>query len=693
MQKSYTKSNNFRFGEVNYSGLENLGSKYKNNTSFLQRNMQVEETGQIKRRPGLKKISDLEENAKIISMQTSIEDKYILAIGESKIRVFKDDKLICTISKSPFKKEILSSLQYISKDNKIFVTHPDIETKVIVKESDTNWKIQNIEFDIDSYTGESFEPFAYFEDMQNKGIKATPIIIDPEDLDWDQEGAGEWVLNPDWMERNEPAYTFVEDESTPPPQVEITCSDIYDIFNFDCKNIKMRIGDGEYRITHVVTTRKLLGEIIKLPTDFKEKNPSVSEQAFSKKRGWIRSINFYQNRMVVGGSKSLPKRIWMSKTDNFFNFNLGSAYDGDAIEFDILSQNEETIQTIFTGRHLQVFTNNAEWIVTGFPITPTSIQLQKQTELGSNQDNYLSPQFIEGSTIFISKNKSEVCEFFFGEIEEQYQTENLVSLSNHLLNKPLETSYNKNEKIYFIVNNDGSLATLTMSKNYGVRSWGLWETKGSFISVESLNEETYVVVRRNDKPYLEKFDFTELNTYTDCEITISREDDKRDNIFEIIDYPELLKIKDLKEQTNAIILAIGDGEFLGEPIIENDAIKLQKPVNNLRLGIAYRHILAPSPEMIEFKKIRLLEVSFRLSESKNLSIDTGQGIKNISLKEYDNSETFLSSENIKGTFSGDINIKSFGWKKAGSQILWKIDDYYPNNFKVISSLSKFIVNK
>jgi hypothetical protein len=72
------------------------------------------------------------------------------------------------------------------------------------------------------------------------------------------------------------------------------------------------------------------------------------EPAFSNLHGWPASITFHQNRLVIGGSKSHPNRLWFSKTGDYMNFNLGKGLDDDAIEFDMLSDkmNEITMRVL-----------------------------------------------------------------------------------------------------------------------------------------------------------------------------------------------------------------------------------------------------------------------------------------------------------------------------------------------------------
>ena len=78
---------------------------------------------------------------------------------------------------------------------------------------------------------------------------------------------------------------------------------------------------------------------------------------------------------MIGGSRDLPNRLWLSRTGDLFNFDLGTGLDDQAIEFGLVSDQVNAIRGVFSGGHLQVFTSGAEWMVSGTPLTPASIQL------------------------------------------------------------------------------------------------------------------------------------------------------------------------------------------------------------------------------------------------------------------------------------------------------------------------------
>ncbi len=82
---------------------------------------------------------------------------------------------------------------------------------------------------------------------------------------------------------------------------------------------------------------------------------------------------------MIGGSRDLANGIWLSKTSNHFNFDVGDGLDDEAIAFRLAANNDPAIRSLVSSRHLQVFTSIGEWVITGAPLTPTNIQAQQQS--------------------------------------------------------------------------------------------------------------------------------------------------------------------------------------------------------------------------------------------------------------------------------------------------------------------------
>src|SRR5690606_20281495 len=79
------------------------------------------------------------------------------------------------------------------------------------------------------------------------------------------------------------------------------------------------------------------------------------------------------------------------------------------------------IRAVFSGRHLQVFTSGAEWMVTGDPLTPSSLQVKRQTRVGSPVDRSVPPRDVDGATLFVSRNGRELREFLYADVEQAEQ--------------------------------------------------------------------------------------------------------------------------------------------------------------------------------------------------------------------------------------------------------------------------------
>ena len=230
-----------------------------------------------------------------------------------------------------------------------------------------------------------------------------------------------------------------------------------------------------------------------------------TEQAFSAARGYPVSVCFHQDRLVIGGSRDLPNRLWLSKSADLFDFDLGEGLDDESIEFPILSDQVNAIRQVFSGRHLQVFTSGAEWMVTGDPLTPTSIQLFRQTRVGSPVDRTVPPRDVDGATLFVPRSGPQLREFLFTDTEQAYQAADLAMLSSHLVDRPLEMDFDDAQRLLHIVMSNGSLATLTDYREEEVNGWTLQQTGGSFLSVAVAGETTYVLVERAAGVFIEAF--------------------------------------------------------------------------------------------------------------------------------------------------------------------------------------------
>ena len=95
-------------------------------------NMDVLQSGGLKRRPGLKRIKNVSASSILVPFVISESEKYLLVIYESSIDVFQNDTKITTLV-APWHATDLNKLQYAQRFDEIFFVHPDYSPKFYQK--------------------------------------------------------------------------------------------------------------------------------------------------------------------------------------------------------------------------------------------------------------------------------------------------------------------------------------------------------------------------------------------------------------------------------------------------------------------------------------------------------------------------------------------------------------------------------
>ena len=436
------------------------------------KNFDIIPGGGLKRRAGLKKIAKITSGARIVPFSVSENENYILVMTNNVIKVFSGDTFIQDIF-SPWSYSDLNLLQYAQRFGTMIFVHPNYKPRIL---SCTNGIFQISDFGFSSSDGgDNLDmPFTRFEDSENINITITHSgddfhLTTNHDF-WTQSNVGGHLslLNKTWIVTS---YVGARD-------VIATCNGVFTM-------------------------------PIDPISDWKE-------ATFSPRRGWPCSITFHQNRLVFGGSKSWPGGVWMSHVGNHKNFNPGTGLDDEAIYFTLLSGMRQHICTIISSDNLQILTSEGEWAVSNKPLTPSSINIKMHTNIGCVASRYIPPQSMDGKTVFVSKNKQDIRELDLDELSENYSANNLCALSQHLIQDPIDISYNKKDKKLFVVMSGGNMAVMNYNPSLDISGWGRYTTQGEFCAVGVSGDNTFVITKRNSEYFLERFsdsDFVDVENY------------------------------------------------------------------------------------------------------------------------------------------------------------------------------------
>ena len=253
------------------------------------------------------------------------------------------------------------------------------------------------------------------------------------------------------------------------------------------------------------------------------------EQVFSSVNGYPKTATFHEQRLYFGGVTALPDGIQGSKITDFYNFDVGEAADADSIQIQIASDQINEIRHLVSAKLLQIFSSTSEFYLKpqiGKPITPTDIQIIRQSTLGSQLK--AMPRIFDGATIYIQNNGKTVREYFYGATAEEFTSNSISLLSNHLISSPQDSAKitsmpNRTEQFYFLVNDDGTMGIFTSQRAEKIAGWMLWSTDGTIESVTCTTSNIYISVKRtinsSDVYYLEQFASTAFDLPTDMTVT------------------------------------------------------------------------------------------------------------------------------------------------------------------------------
>ena len=165
-----------------------------------------------------------------------------------------------------------------------------------------------------------------------------------------------------------------------------------------------------------------------------------SEQSYSSLRGFPGAVTFHQNRLWYGGTIAQPDGLWASKSNEFFNFDIGTGADNDSIDITAAIGEVNTIKHLVSNRDLQCFTSTDEFIIPAFvekPTTPTNATIKRQTPFGSS---FVRPYVFDGATVYVQGSGKIIREMLFDDGQQAYTGQPISSLASHLINTPIQAS-------------------------------------------------------------------------------------------------------------------------------------------------------------------------------------------------------------------------------------------------------------
>jgi hypothetical protein len=622
----------FTAGEVTRELLGRSDLRAYENGALKLRNVFIQPTGGVERRSGMRYVDDAYGAGRLISFEFNTEQTYLLVLTDGRVDIYADDVHQIGLN-APWRLADIHNIAWTQSADTLLLVHPELAPMRLTRNANGVWHLAEWEFI--AIGNHVYQPY----------FKFAPAAV---------------TITPSALTGN------------------ITVTTSAPCFSMAHVGAYLRIGGRTVRITDFYSST-VLG--VDVSDELLTLTPTIDwdEQAFSKARGYPVSVAFHQDRLVLGGSRDLPHRLWFSKSGDLFNFDLGEGLDDNAIEFSILSDQVNAIRGMFSGRHLQIFTSGAEWMVTGDPLTPANVQIRRQTRIGSMVARYIPPVNVDGATLFVSRSGTQIQEFLYTDIEQAYQVTDLALVSRHIVPTPVDQDFDPQRRLLVIVREDGRIATLTVFRSESVAAWTLHETQGHVISVSVVGENVYFLIKRGDKFMIETWDDTiNMDSALVGEANIASS-----------------QWSGLSHLEGCHVYIIADGIIHAPQVVTGGAIRLNNPAKSVEVGLSYTHIIEPLPpnalgDAGHAKATRLIEAVFRIEKTSALRLDVGRGLRDIALRRMGRNHLLDQAAPV---ISGDVRVRAYGWHTNLDQPLWRIEQSEPLPFKLLSVSTELKINQ
>ena len=542
---------NFTSGELSPLLSSRIDSEaYKNGGKTLT-NVRLRAQGGITRRPGLRYLQTLSNVPYQSEPYIYDEDEaYLLLFSHQKLEIIDVDNptaILQTITSCPWVTAQIGSLIISQSGDSMIIVNPNFEIKKLTRTSATNFAL--VDYDFDSSGGKVFQPYHKF-------------------------AAANTTLTP---------------SGTSGSGVTLTAST--SSFVSSHNGLYLRLVDSADTVVHAQITGFTSATVVTVTLSGAIANTNAidkwSEPVFSAVRGFPRTVTFHDQRLIFGGSRDLPNFLFMSKTGEFFNFDVGTGLDDESIQVQIAENQVSEIKALSSFRHLSIFTSEQELFVPtseNRPLTPATITVKSQTSFGSSG---VQPKDFDGATLFLTKSKGSVREFIYSDLSQGYNSDAITLLSQHLIGTPsdMETqaeSFDQIESYMYLVNSAGHMPVFMSIRKEKLNGWVQYQTTGSFKNISNVNREMYVVVERTiNSSTITSLELLNNSYYTDMGIQLSGSSSKT---WQAAHLPN-----------TSVVVKSGNYALGTFTTSANGTVTLNDPVTSVEIGLAYTPVISTLP--------------------------------------------------------------------------------------------------
>ena len=538
MARVHPFQTNFTAGELTPKLAGQIDFKKYGNGVELMENMTVFPQGGASRRYGSRFVAEVKDSSKItrlIPFEFNIEQSYILEFGNNYIRFFKDNgqitetaKTITAITKANPAVVTSNSHGYSNGDHvwiagivgmtrlngrRFTVASSSTNTFALTGENSSN-------YDAYSSGGTASKVYevtttyteAMLYDLQFTQSADVMYIVQeslpPRKLS--RTAHTTWTIadvafsNGPYLDANTTATTLTPSSASTGSR-NITASAVTGINDGQgwlASDVGREISMNSGKATITARTNSTVA-VATVTKAFTNANAITDWQlgAWSGTTGYPRTVSFFEQRLVFGGSTYYPQTIWASQSGLYENFDAGDGSAADGFIYTIAANKVNVIRWLAPARDLIVGTAGGEFKVgkpAGEPLQPDNVQITQQTTYGGYTTQ---PIQIGNSILFLQRQRKKIREFSYRFEDDAYLAPDMTLLAEHITGTGIvDVDYAQEpSSIYWAVRDDGTLLALTYQREEDVVAWSRNILGGSYKL--TFNGATGVTDYLNDANY------------------------------------------------------------------------------------------------------------------------------------------------------------------------------------------------
>lgn len=639
MSRAFVTKTSFTAGELDPLLQGRLDLKAQEDGAARLRNVVVHPTGGVSRRPGLGLITEIPGALRLLSFDAA-DGGELLAFGAYRLDVLKNGAVIRSFAETLWSAAQIAELSTARWGDRLLICHPGVPPKELVRNGVSGWELRDWDF-------ETALQASGYRRVQRPLAK----FVRPE-IALEIQGGTDTAIAPD---------TYLTIRTSEP------------VFSAESIGTVVRVKGRDLRIVNVdpLDRTHVNGVALEQLVDGKPTR-DWAEAAFSDARGWPACVAVHQERLVLGGSRDLPDRLWFSKTGHPFNFDTGTGLDDEAFSFRLTGDEQHTVRGMLPGRLLQVFTSSGEWVVRGAPLTPGTVAIELQTRIGAWPIRRLDPVEVDGAALFVGASGHELREFLYAESEQAYQAADIALLSRHLLDDPVELRFDKRRRWLLVVRGDGRLATVVIDRNSNVVAWSLQECAGRIVSTALHGGEPHFLIELNGRMLLEHL-VEGLGV---------------DHALALTSPVGRASWAGLDHLDGQEVLAVSDRSVV-RTHVTGGQVALPTAATALVVGTPYRHEVEPLALVVPDgggisldRPYRPVRIVFRMLAAGALNADTGAGLRPVP----------LGPTGTVAPFTGDAVLRASGWRRGLQQPPWRAAQDDPVPCTILSVTAEIMGN-